>query len=41
MKCASGPFSEFKPNFELASIEVKKDDRFLLGIKSLTVVLSI
>ena len=25
----------------LASIEVKKDDRILLGIKSLTVVLSI
>ena len=24
MKCASGPtFSEFKPNFEFASIEVK------------------
>ena len=24
--------SEFKPNFELASIEVKKDDRFFHGI---------
>ena len=41
MQVALHSISEFKPNFELASIEVKKDDRFLLGIKSLTVVLSI